>query len=37
MTFMEETALSAKPIWEQCLQLEFIKEMGNGTLSQKNF
>lgn len=34
---MEETALSAKPIWEQCLQLNFIKEMGNGTLSNKKF
>ena len=34
---MEETALSAKPIWEQCLQLDFIKEMGNGTLSNKKF
>lgn len=37
MTFIEEIALGAKPIWEQCLQTDFIKEMGNGTLSREKF
>lgn len=37
MTFMEEVALDAKPIWEKCLQVDFIKEMGNGTLSKEKF
>ncbi|MFI3238617.1 MAG: TenA family transcriptional regulator [Lachnospiraceae bacterium] len=34
---MEEIALDTQPIWEQCLQVGFIKEMCNDTLSQEKF
>lgn len=37
MTFMDEIQLIVKPIWKKCLDVDFLKEMGKGTLSEDRF
>jgi thiaminase/transcriptional activator TenA len=37
MNFIEEVMADANDIWEQCANVSFLTELGNGTLSRRKF